>query len=147
MAHIPQELRRQIAERASNRCEYCHSTELVTGGPFHIEHVMPEARGGATETNNLAFACARCNLHKGQRMRSYDPVSRQLVPLFNPRKQQWWRHFGWSRDGTRIIGRTRTGRSTVIALQMNHPTIVRARSLWVSCGIHPPATDRAAERT
>lgn len=141
MAYISEQLRRQVAERVRCRCEYCHSNELVTGGPFHIEHIMPAARGGATELDNLAYACARCNLHKGQRVSVQDPVSRQSAPLFNPRRSQWSRHFSWDADGTRIIGRTRTGRSTVIALQMNHPTIVRARSLWVSCNIHPPATD------
>ena len=72
MAYISEQLRREVAERANHRCEYCHSTELV-------------------------------------------------------------------------IGRTRTGRSTVIALQMNHPTIVRARSLWVSCGIHPSKMDQRAD--
>lgn len=145
MATASEQLRRQVAERADQRCEYCHSSELVTGGPFHIDHVRPEVLGGATEVENLAYACARCNLHKGQRTRSHDPVSGRSAPLFNPRKQRWARHFIWSPDGTRVIGRTRTGRSTVIALQMNHPIIVRARSLWVSCGIHPPRTDQKAE--
>ena len=145
MAYISEQLRRQVAERANHRCEYCHRTELVTGGPFHVDHVRPETLGGATEADNLAYACARCNLHKGQRVRSQDPVSGQSASLFNPRKQRWVRHFSWSADGTRVIGRTRTGRSTIIALQVNHPTIVRARSLWVSCGIHPPKMDQKAE--
>lgn len=142
MAYISEQLRRQVAARAHYCCEYCHSNELVTGGPFHIEHITPEARGGATEADNLAYACARCNLHKGQRISAQDPVSGQSAPLFNPRRNRWSRHFSWAADGTRVIGRTRTGRSTIIALQMNHSTIVRARSLWVSCDIHPPATDR-----
>lgn len=142
MTYISEPLRRQVVERAIHRCEYCHSTVLVTGGSFHIEHVRPVVMGGTTDASNLAYACARCNLHKGSRARSYDPVSGQLVPLFNPRQQRWTRHFNWSADGTRIIGRTRTGRSTIVALQMNHPTIVRARSLWVSLGIHPPLSDQ-----
>ncbi len=85
MAHIPEQLRRQVAERAGHRCEYCHSNELFTGGPFHVEHVMPTARGGATEMDNLAYACARCNLQKGLRIYAVDPVSRRSAPLFNPR--------------------------------------------------------------
>ena len=145
MAHISEQLRRQVAERADHRCEYCHSTELVTGGPFHVDHCRPETLGGATDMDNLAYACARCNLHKGQRVRSQDPVSGQSAPLFSPRRQRWTIHFRWSDDGTRAIGRTRAGRSTIIALQMNHLTIVRTRSLWVSCGIHPPLSDRSAE--
>lgn len=145
MAYITAQLRQQVGDRASYRCEYCHSPELFTGGPFHVEHVRPRALGGATHADNLAYACARCNLHKGQRTHAHDPVSRQSAPLFDPRKQRWTRHFSWSGDGTRILGRTRTGRGTVVALQMNHPTIVRARSLWASCGVHPPATDQTAK--
>ena len=145
MAYISEHLRRQVTERAGNFCEYCHSSELVTGGPFHVEHIRPEVLGGVTEADNLAYACARCNLHKGQRVRSYVVVCFFFVFSFNPRRQRWVRHFRWSVDGTRVIGRTLTGRCTVIALQINHPTIVRTRSLWVSCGIHPPTKDQRVE--
>lgn len=58
--------------------------------------------------------------------------------LFNPRRQKWMRHFRWSDDGARIIGRTRSGRATIAALRMNHAAIVLSRSIWVSAGIHPP---------
>lgn len=75
MAYISEELRRLVAERAGHRCESCHSAELVTGGPLHVDHVRPETLGGAAEAGNLAYACARCNLHKGQRVRFQDPVS------------------------------------------------------------------------
>jgi hypothetical protein len=138
MAYISPALRQQTAERAHHRCEYCHSLELITGGPMHVEHIMPEFQGGTSELDNLAYACARCNLHKATRTHFTDPVSEQRVPLFNPRQQKWTRHFEWSADSTRIIGRTRSGRATVIALQMNHPTIVMTRSVWVSFGSHPP---------
>lgn len=138
MAYIAPALRRQVAERAARRCEYCQSLELVTGGPFHIEHIQPAVLGGANTTGNLAYACARCNLHKGQQTRYRDPVSGRVVALFNPRIQAWSRHFMWSADGTRIIGRPRTGRATALLLQMNHPTIVQARSIWVQCDMHPP---------
>ena len=138
MAYISSELRRTVAERAFHRCEYCHSLELVTGGPLQIEHVIPEIQGGGTTLDNLALACARCNLHKGIRTRYRDPVSGRIVSLFNPRTQKWSRHFTWSEDGTRVVGRTRSGRATIIALNMNHPTIVLSRNLWVNLGIHPP---------
>lgn len=59
------------------------------------------------------------------------------VALFNPRTQKWSRHFTWTVEGLRVEGRTQSGRATVNALNMNHPTIVMARSLWVSLGVHP----------
>lgn len=138
MATVSTRLRRIVAERASFRCEYCQSRELVTGGPFHIEHIIPIVLGGTTSADNLAYSCARCNLFKGQRVRYRDPVSGRIAPVFNPRMQAWARHFYWSSDGTRVIGRTRTGRTTIVLLQMNHPTIVQTRSIWVQCGLHPP---------
>lgn len=139
MAYVPLTLRQAVAERARHRCEYCQSPERITGGPLHVEHVIPETSGGPTTLDNLALACARCNLHKGMRTHYRDPVSGRSVSLFNPRTQQWSRHFLWSRDGLRVEGRTQAGRATVTALNMNHPTIVMARSLWISLGLHPSA--------
>jgi hypothetical protein len=138
VAYIPPTLRQAIAERARHRCEYCQSPERITGGPLHVEHVIPETVGGPTTLDNLALACARCNLHKGIRTHHWDPVSGRSVSLFNPRTQKWSRHFTWNAEGLRIEGRTQAGRATVNALHMNHPTIVLARSLWVGLGIHPP---------
>jgi HNH endonuclease len=138
MAYISAQLRQLVAERAHHRCEYCQSPELITGGPLHVEHVFPEGLGGSTIFDNLALACARCNLHKGTRTRYRDPISGRTALLFNPRKQKWSRHFTWSEDGTRILGRTQSGWATVSALNMNHPTIVMSRSLWVSLNVHPP---------
>ncbi|HID51005.1 MAG TPA: HNH endonuclease [Anaerolineae bacterium] len=137
MAYVPASLRRIVRERARFYCEYCQNQELVTGGVFHVEHIFPEKLGGKTESNNLAWSCVRCNLNKGTRTRFRDPVSERIVPLFNPRKQSWSRHFRWNSDGTRILGRTRSGRATVIALNMNHPAIVLSRAIWVKMGIHP----------
>jgi hypothetical protein len=105
---------------------------------MHVEHIMPQAAGGATLSENLAYACARCNLHKAIRISFPDPISGKKTLLFNPRIQRWSRHFMWSDDGCRVIGRTRTGRATILALNMNDPTIVMSRSLWVQLGVHPP---------
>lgn len=54
--------------------------------------------------------------------------------LFGPRQQKWSRHFAWSDDFTRVVGRTRTGRATVEALQLNRPELV---SSWCEIGGYP----------
>jgi hypothetical protein len=138
MAYISATLRKQVAERARYRCEYCLSLELITGGLMHIEHIVPQSQEGTSELENLAYACARCNLHKATRTHYPDPLSEQRVSLFNPRQHKWTHHFEWSADATQIIGRTPTGRATVVALQINHLTIVKARSVWVNFDGHPP---------
>lgn len=61
-----------------------------------------------------------------------------MVLLFNPRSQDWNKHFAWTEDGEQIIGLTAIGRATVEALNLNRPTLVKARRRWVEAGWHPP---------
>jgi hypothetical protein len=67
-----------------------------------------------------------------------DPESGTMIDLFNPRLLAWADHFAWSEDGTRVIGLTPTGRSTVNALSLNSELHVAARAIWVEAGWHPP---------
>lgn len=45
------------------RCKYCN---IVLAG-YHIEHMMPLARGGSNGPENICLSCPRCNLRKGSR--------------------------------------------------------------------------------
>lgn len=47
----------QVAERANHRCEYCHAPEVVFNFPFEVEHIIPIAKRGKTDLDNLALAC------------------------------------------------------------------------------------------
>ena len=62
-ARIPVNLRRMVIERDGPRCVYC-GLDLV-GQEIHLDHVIPEARGGATSLANLQVTCRKCNLDKG----------------------------------------------------------------------------------
>lgn len=57
--------RREVFERDGWRCVYC--TSPVTLDTGHVDHVNPRSRGGSDELENLAAACAPCNLSKGAR--------------------------------------------------------------------------------
>ena len=127
-----------MTARAKNRCEYCLSPAEQTGIPMTLDHTIPRAQGGVSEADNLCLACSRCNGRKRDLTHAYDFATHRLVQLFHPRRQRWTRHFRWSQDGTRILGRTACGRATIEALQMNHPEIIRARENWVIVGWHPP---------
>jgi hypothetical protein len=106
---------------------------------LEIEHIIPRARGGSDEELNLWLSCPLCNRHKADRTEGRDPLTGANVPLFNPRTQVWSEHFSWSHDGTRIVGKTETGRATVTALHLdNDPDALLVRSYWVSAGWHPP---------
>lgn len=58
---IPAYVRREVLERDGACCVYCGSVD----GPFHLDHVIPASRGGASRVDNLVVACLPCNLSKG----------------------------------------------------------------------------------
>ena len=59
---IPARVRDEVLVRDRGICQLC-------GGPvdtkFHIDHIVPVARGGATAETNLQLAHPSCNLGKG----------------------------------------------------------------------------------
>jgi|SRR5579862_8432685 len=136
--YVPQALRQRVAEQARYRCGYCLTAQRLSGMLLTIEHLVPEARGGKTEEDNLWVACADCNDYKGDRIEATDPVTGEMVPLFDPRRQHWGEHFTWTPAGDEIVGLTPIGRATVVALRLNRSFLVQARRVWVKVGEHPP---------
>src|SRR5205823_94013 len=130
--------RRLVAERADFRCEYCLTPEGLTPSPFSAEHVHPRSRGGTHRSENLAFSCQGCNGRKSARTVGTDPATRKTVPLFNPRRDEWQAHFGWTAEGTKIEGKSPAGRATVLAPRLNRPGLQNLRRLMVLADLHPP---------
>ncbi len=60
---IPAGLRFAVLRRDGFRCAYCGRGERE-GVKLHLDHVVPVARGGKTEIDNLVTACATCNVGK-----------------------------------------------------------------------------------
>ena len=136
--YIPASLRSRVQARANGFCEYCKASDCFTTASFHCDHVLPRKVGGKTELTNLAYACPWCNTHKHARTHARDPQTGRQVPLFNPRRKKWQRHFIWSENFLSIIGRTQIGRATVKALNMNRPEHVNRRKVLRIAGEHPP---------
>lgn len=136
--YIAADKQRAVIERAEGRCEYCQSPANYTTESFAVEHVIPRSRDGSNEVDNLAFSCSGCNGHKYNKTEANDPADGKTVPLFNPRKQQWQKHFGWSDDYTQIVGLTPTGRATVETLHMNREGLINIRRLLYLIRQHPP---------
>lgn len=135
---ITREIRARVRALAGERCGYCLSPQHLILGQLEIEHIVPRARGGSDNEDNLWLACRLCNNAKGIQTECLDPDTAQRVRLFDPRRQSWTDHFGWSADGTRVLGRTPSGRATVLALQLNSVIAVTVRRCWVAAGWHPP---------
>jgi hypothetical protein len=137
--HITAALRRQVRARAQERCEYCQCPEAFSLDTFTVDHIQPIASGGQTTLENLACACNNCNTRKLDATLVADPETGVLVPLFNPRTDDWRTHFTWSTDTLRIIPRTAIGRATEARLQLNRQGAINVRRGLLSLGeTHPP---------
>ncbi|MGO9916923.1 MAG: HNH endonuclease [Isosphaeraceae bacterium] len=104
----------------------------------------PGARRAEHKTAELAWACPACNGHKYGKTQAPDPQTGRTVPLFNPRRQRWPRHFAWSADFLQIEGRTATGRATVVTLHLNSPALINLRRALRAIGEHPQRGEAAA---
>jgi 5-methylcytosine-specific restriction endonuclease McrA len=126
-AYIPESLKTQIREcdpgrisfAARHRCCYCLTSEANSGIPTSFDHIQPQSKGGNTSFENVCLACRSCNEYKSDLTEAQDPLSGEIVPLFNPRAQQWLEHFAWSLDATRVEGQTPVGRATMPSAQQS----------------------------
>lgn len=127
--------RELVWRRARSRCEYCQMPQQFDPLLFEIDHIIAEKHLGPTKPSNLALACFHCNNFKGPNIAGRDPVTKKLVPLFDPRHDAWQDHFAW--HGANLVGRTPTGRATVQVLAMNLAHRVAHRSSLMMEGVFP----------
>ncbi len=125
-----------VWRRAGGRCEYCQISSDDLDLPFEVDHVIAEHHLGLTQSGNLCLACFACNRHKGPNVAGVDPKTKKIVPLFHPRRHKWSWHFRW--DGPLLVGRTPTGRATVVALKINLNHRIDLRKGLIDEGIFPP---------
>ncbi len=144
---ISESERQIIRQRASYQCEYCHSSERLSANRFTVDHIIPKSLGGSDDLDNLALACRRCNERRYNYVAGIDPETQAIIPLFNPRRQQWKEHFVWQEGGIVIQGITAVGRATCTRLDLNderypeQDSIRATRRLWIRTGLHPPSSD------
>ena len=138
MSRVSAALPRRVEQRARGLCEYCRSCSEFTGHDFTVDHILPASLGGTTAFNNLCWSCFWCNNFKQAQTEALDTRTGRRVPLFNPRTDVWPDHFRWSRAETKVVGRSPVGRATIEVLRLNRPVLVRARTVWVRHGLHPP---------
>src|SRR5256885_612340 len=93
-----------VWNRARGFCEYCQLPQENHELSFQVDHIIALKHGGVTRPHNLCLACFACNNHKGTNIAGHDPKTKKLVPLFNPRRHKWHRHFCW--QGPALLGLT-----------------------------------------
>ena len=87
MATLSDQVRETVFARAAYRCEYCQTARRLIGMPLVVDHIIPRVHDGGDDLENLCASCYRCNEFKGARIHALDPLSKTLVPLYNPRQQ------------------------------------------------------------
>jgi hypothetical protein len=136
-----------VAVRADHLCEYClvHEDDMYFG--CQVDHIISEKHGGATEANNLAYACVFCNRNKGS------DVGSILLPLsggafsrfFNPRVDAWASHFTLHEaDGVTIRPLTDIGEVTARIFAFNTAERLLERRALLAVGRYP--TPQALQR-
>lgn len=80
--------RQNVLARDRFRCLYCGERKPMRELTF--DHVIPRARGGATNWTNIVTACFVCNCHKGSRTPKEagmslrkKPVQPKWLPIFS----------------------------------------------------------------
>ncbi|MBF2018312.1 MAG: HNH endonuclease [Rivularia sp. T60_A2020_040] len=133
--YISVELRKLVVNRVSKRCEYCLIHQDFSIYTHEVDHIIAVKHGGETTENNLALSCLPCNRHKGSDFATIDQLTKEIVPLFNPRRQVWDEHF-YLENG-RIEGKTQIGQATTRLLKLNVPNRVLERQVLMNQGLYP----------
>jgi HNH endonuclease len=133
--YISAELRKLVITRASKRCEYCLIHQDFSIYTHEVDHIIAVKHGGETTADNLALSCLSCNRHKGSDFATIDQVTKEIVPLFNPRHQVWDEHFYI--QNARIEGKTQIGQATARLLRFNVPNRVLQRQVLINQEQYP----------
>jgi hypothetical protein len=124
------------AIRADGRCEYCRVLEYLSNYEFHLEHIIGLQHGGPSLSDNLAYSCSWCNWKKGPNIATILASGGELIPLFNPRSQNWHDHFTVETSGV-LVGKSSIGQATIKLLELNHLERIKERIEMMEGGFYP----------
>lgn len=142
MSAFSDAVRGRVAVRAGHRCEYCRLPTRGQVATFPIDHVVPRSEGGPSDEGNLALCCPHCNAHKWTATAGRDPDTGRIAPFFHPRTDAWDDHFEWSSAEVGVlVGRTPSGRATILGLRINDADMVELRRLLVELELFPEAAN------
>jgi len=63
-SYTPDDVERQYRMQ-NGKCWWCGKT---VGQKYHVDHIVPLARGGSNKPNNICISCPRCNLSKQDKL-------------------------------------------------------------------------------
>jgi hypothetical protein len=65
--YIPPAIRYKVMERDGKRCRTCGRSSSSPGVELEVDHIIPFAKGGNNDLDNLQTLCKDCNRGKGSR--------------------------------------------------------------------------------
>ena len=133
--HISASTRKLVIARAGYRCEYCRVLEYLSSYDYHIDHIIGLQHGGPNTPNNLAHTCSPCNWKKGPNISTILSFGGELIPLFNPRTQNWFNHFEAVNGVLRPL--TIIGEATIKLLELNQQNKIEERYEMTRAGFYP----------
>ena len=134
-AYISGSTKKIVIARAGLRCEYCRVLAYLSAFDYHIEHIIGLQHGGPNSPNNLAYCCSICNWKKGPNISTILEFGGALMPLFNPRTQNWFDHFEAQNGYIKPL--TPIGEATVKLLELNQRNKVEERFSMAQAGFYP----------
>ncbi|HGJ65473.1 TPA: HNH endonuclease [bacterium] len=134
--YVSNEIRNFVASRAENVCEYCLIYEEDTFFGCEVYHIISIKNGGSTNLDNLAYACALCNRHKGSDIGSFLHETGEFIRFFNPHKDFWVDHFKLNRSFIQPL--TNIGEVTARILNINDDCRILERQALIDVGRYPP---------
>ena len=135
MSYLSKSARRFVIARAGNRCEYCRVLDYLVSFEYHVEHIIGIQHGGTNALSNLAYACSSCNWKKGPNISTILYLGGELIPLFNPRKQNWFDNFEVNKG--ELLPLSPVGQATIKLLELNELTRIEARFEMMVPGCYP----------
>lgn len=64
--HVPLKIRLKVLQRDNFKCVFCGKSPVTHQGcVLHVDHIIPFAKSGTTELDNLQTLCEKCNWGKG----------------------------------------------------------------------------------
>lgn len=136
MNYIPEKIRLQVWQRASNCCEYCLLASETSFFTHEIDHIISLKHKGKDVLENYALSCYYCNRSKGTDIGSIQ--DNKFTRFFNPRKDKWLTHFDLNLDTAIINSLSRIGDVTSYILGFNQIDRIIERQILIAADKYPP---------
>ena len=136
MNYLPEKLRTQVWERASDCCEYCFIHHNMTFFTHEIDHIISLKHNGEDVLSNLALACYYCNRSKGTDIGSI--YQGEFIRFYNPRIDIWQEHFAMDLENATIQSLSPIGKVTSSILGFNQIDRIIERQILIASGKYPP---------